>query len=722
MSEREGYKDTVSESGRERIIGLQKFIEAYREKLTRLSEKILQRPDDVPLPMVLLKFDGPTTFNNFPWPKNTKTEKIDKFLVDAVYPTLFCSGYKIKDKRKKGPLMDNVLADHLFYLHANSQPTTFFQTMHLLDPIADGNCGFIVLQCFNLFLQERSKMTIKALRKFIVEELKKNIDYFRKSDVLLSFYRNPVTTDKEWEQGKEVAQAGLDADLLDESEGLFDIGKRVVEGEEEVVQLDCRHLEVYAKATSTRIVVLRYWKKERQFACIDIDWRRTEENESISPTINSSPRLKYSVGLPNFGKDDDYYRTAVIMHCPTIEEVVKGTDRVIWSNDSEQHGTEHFTMWLPENYDPSKKTKQKEQTTEEVVSPIRKRKDTTSTTKASERTTVRKTTTGEAVGLHSLSSKTKEKRRDMIQAIAVPLPSKVLTYYQEKVTMEENGPVMKSSYLTWLPPVDGQRKGAAICAICEKEISTGNNNKPFVRGMGNKIMIVTGDDTTSGQREYINDHIEKEHPNIRFALMENWKNVQEPESADMKSLIQEALFTASKTVGGINMDVIADLLDTKSDEKLKRHLWYIFGGALVYVKHTLLNNLKKRNYMLDWLARVHKKNDKKKVLEARKMVDKKIVETGDAWIRMMTTCFAEFDYVHFLQLFDNSNWRCMWNSLVYFFCRGMYFQHPYPPVMNDRFASMIENENFNIVEELDRVLNDIVKETNTQTPTKKQKK
>ncbi len=165
-SSQEEDHNRPSGSEPEQVFGLGKFVNDYRKKLTKLREKILvqRKPRGVPLPLVLLTFDGPTTFDCPPWPKKVKKEKIDKFLVESVYPTLFCSGKTFTDKRQEGPLMDNVIADHLFFLHAVSQPTMFFETMQLLDPMAEGNCGFIVLQFFALFLKEGHK-SLRGMRK-----------------------------------------------------------------------------------------------------------------------------------------------------------------------------------------------------------------------------------------------------------------------------------------------------------------------------------------------------------------------------------------------------------------------------------------------------------------------------------------------------------------------------------------------------------------------------
>jgi hypothetical protein len=195
-----------------------------------------------------------------------------------------------------------------------------------------------------------------------------------------------------------------------------------------------------------------------------------------------------------------------------------------------------------------------------------------------------------------------------------------------------------------------------------------------------------------------------------FALMEEWKNIQEKEGADMKALIQEALFSAYTTGGGINLGVFGDLHETRSDTKLKLRLCFIFGSAHSYVKTTLLNNLKKRAYMMNWLNGEEPCSKDQKI-EARNRVDAKIVETGAKWIEMMDRYFAAFDFVNFLVRHE-SNWRCMWNSMVYFFRRGLYFENPYPPMWNS--MSTIDSENFNVVETLDKVLNEVFHESSRE--------
>jgi hypothetical protein len=87
-----------------------------------------------------------------------------------------------------------------------------------------------------------------------------------------------------------------------------------------------------------------------------------------------------------------------------------------------------------------------------------------------------------------------------------------------------------------------------------------------------------------------------------------------------------------------------------------------------------------------------------------KAVDVNIVRTGLKWIRLMEECCVTFDFVAFLG-YHKGNWRCIWNSMVYFFRRGLYFENTYPPV--HALRKVVCDENFNIITQLNKVLGEI---------------
>jgi hypothetical protein len=69
---------------------------------------------------------------------------------------------------------------------------------------------------------------------------------------------------------------------------------------------------------------------------------------------------------------------------------------------------------------------------------------------------------------------------------------------------------------------------------------------------------------------------------------------------------------------------------------------------------------------------------------------KKIVSNGSWMIKIMSDSCLNFDYSVFLERLGG-NWPLMWNSMVSFFRRGMYFEKPYPP-MHDIYDTYINQK------------------------------
>jgi hypothetical protein len=67
-------------------------------------------------------------------------------------------------------------------------------------------------------------------------------------------------------------------------------------------KMDKRHLEVFARAKNSRIVLLSYHIDTDRFTGIDMDWR------------NVPPKIGTFIKIPNFGKDYDFYRTAIVTY------------------------------------------------------------------------------------------------------------------------------------------------------------------------------------------------------------------------------------------------------------------------------------------------------------------------------------------------------------------------------------------------------------------------
>jgi hypothetical protein len=61
-------------------------------------------------------------------------------------------------------------------------------------------------------------------------------------------------------------------------------------------------LEVFARATNSRIVLLLYHIETDCFTGIDMDWQ------------NIPPKIGCFTEIPNFGKDYDFYQTAIVAY------------------------------------------------------------------------------------------------------------------------------------------------------------------------------------------------------------------------------------------------------------------------------------------------------------------------------------------------------------------------------------------------------------------------
>lgn len=226
-------------------------------------------------------------------------------------------------------------------------------------------------------------------------------------------------------------------------------------------------------------------------------------------------------------------------------------------------------------------------------------------------------------------------------------------------------------------------------------------------------------------------HMRECHPATPFVFLDDWKNAQEKEFVDVKAFCQEALFDAYVNVG-LNLDVFEDIQKTRTDEVLKLQLAGLFGWAACYVQYRLRGTWKRRAFFEQWLGEIKKKGStffeqwlvenkkrtskegigststegrkgtatKEAIIAIAKTCEEKIVMAIMAWIKFMDEGCRKFDFVAFLD-FHNGNWRYMWNSMVYFFIRGLYFTEDYPPVS---LSARIVHDNFNIVEKLEEIV------------------
>jgi len=321
-------QDVTKEKVTEKLEGLDIFLQHQEKKLRDLWDQAKGQRH-----IVLLQLHGPRLLEI--------PSGFESLVMKIVEPSRIFFGNNQDWSRFKGPL-----ADHIWCL--KDKAPAFFDQMSLLDPVADGNCGFTALQLFGMFLEgdketsQQDTQLMEAVRdtnvmcQFIKDNLNNDIDYFKSSKIIEAMSRWPgIDGNYSKKEGEASPDAFLNTDLEktsadEEKDSLLDIlqGKK---------KMDRRHLEVFAKATKTRIVFLYYWLPHKEFTCLDIDWR-----DSVR-----APAVKFYENIPDFGDGYDFSRTAVIMNAPTSVNV-KG-DNVIWNGDHR-----HFSLWLPHGYDPCK--------------------------------------------------------------------------------------------------------------------------------------------------------------------------------------------------------------------------------------------------------------------------------------------------------------------------------------------------------------------------------
>jgi hypothetical protein len=89
--------------------------------------------------------------------------------------------------------------------------------------------------------------------------------------------RNREITQRQWyESSLEMCLIDVCLQMDRESEdNLFQIGIVDSSGDY-LMNMSSAHLEIFAKATNTRIVLLTFWEQTRHFTYLDIDWRTDE--------------------------------------------------------------------------------------------------------------------------------------------------------------------------------------------------------------------------------------------------------------------------------------------------------------------------------------------------------------------------------------------------------------------------------------------------------------
>jgi hypothetical protein len=159
-----------TQKDRERLEGLGGFLNTYRQKLKQIRAQLVRKQSK---PVVLLNLDGPAFL---------KIPRHDSFVMRSVAP----SNVLFDQKPDYSTRFNTILADHIWYLR--EQSPSFLQRMSLLDPVGDGSCGYICLQLFQIFLEDRLEHNIC---EYLVDNLTADINYFKSSPILVIPNPNP---------------------------------------------------------------------------------------------------------------------------------------------------------------------------------------------------------------------------------------------------------------------------------------------------------------------------------------------------------------------------------------------------------------------------------------------------------------------------------------------------------------------------------------------------
>jgi hypothetical protein len=254
-----------------------------------------------------------------------------------------------------------VLADTMHFHVEVNQLKCLVPELNLLDPVGDGDCGFMALQLFGMFLlrgNEAVKDEIRfreavldtmSMRKYVVEKLTSNHDYYKKS-----LYQKKLTYipqlgtieafDKEFlkKTEKERATYNMWTELHEMDmeptarHGLYGIIKKEnkEDGEKRPNEMDVRHCHIFAKETGTRVILVTFIDEKNSYLSFEMDFRETKEDCYVER------------GVQRFTKDFDFYRTLVLLNSLTCKEIDTKKDEIV-PNASNKH----FSMWIPENYD-----------------------------------------------------------------------------------------------------------------------------------------------------------------------------------------------------------------------------------------------------------------------------------------------------------------------------------------------------------------------------------
>ena len=160
----------------ETLPGLGKFIRDYEAQLTSLQISSNSSSALFPLgkrPFIVLGYNGPDILHA-PF---QRCAIWNKSFSELSPPTKEFLG-----NGKWESNVRNVLADQLFF-YKSYLPPSFGENLYQLEPLAEGDCGFITLQFFQAFLNppEVAPLTTTGMRRFLHESLTNDHEYFSTS-------------------------------------------------------------------------------------------------------------------------------------------------------------------------------------------------------------------------------------------------------------------------------------------------------------------------------------------------------------------------------------------------------------------------------------------------------------------------------------------------------------------------------------------------------------
>ncbi len=233
-----------------------------------------------------------------------------------------------------------------------------------------------------------------------------------------------------------------------------------------------------------------------------------------------------------------------------------------------------------------------------------------------------------------------------------------------------------------------EKEGINHCIICSKSL-------PLHR------ISLEGKGMIPSTRKALVNHVNVHHKHIPFAFLEQLTRLRKERNTnvDVKSLVQESLRKAY-IFFGIESAIVFDVYVTRDDRHLKMRLSKMFSYAASYANEVLPNNLKKRSFLMKWMKQEpldYKEDARKSVLETT-------LQLAVTWIMKMEESCELFDFVTFIDL-HKGNWLSVWNSLLLFFERGLFFDKVYPPV--NAIEPMISKENPDIMVEMERCIQEM---------------